>query len=258
MFIESVLTKAAAYVREQYGRRGALSIKTKTSDVDLVTEADVRTQQMLIDAIEAAFPGDAIVGEENGRDVLPTDRGRRCWVMDPIDGTHNFTRSLVPSFGVALAFIEGGAVQAGGVAMAGLDTLFLARRGGGATRDGKPIHVSTIDAIERAKIEVDFSRPVIRERVLGTIGRILEDAGQVRSHGSAVTALCAVAGGDAEAYVQPRLQIWDYAAPSIIITEAGGVITHLDGSPMDPFDNRGDILASNGAIHSTILRLLEK
>jgi len=255
--IAEMLAEAGSFVRRQYRRNAALSVKTKQDAVDLVTEADIATQKLIVERIHAVFPGDAIVGEEEGHDHPPDDPDARCWVIDPIDGTHNFSRSLVPSFGVSVAFADGGETQAAGVAIPLLDETFLAARGEGAMRNGEPARVSDIDRIAHAKITCDFTRPTHRAAALAVTAPITPLAGQIRCHGSAVVSLCDVACGAAEAYVHGSLSPWDYAAGMLIVTEAGGRATRLDGSELKLFDNRKGLLTTNGAIHEHLLDLLK-
>lgn len=255
-FIETELREAAAQVRDLYRRRQDLSIQHKQGPMDLVTAGDLQIQQYIHQAIEKAFPGDRLVAEEQGLDVYPADRDQRCWVLDPIDGTHNFAVGLMPTFGVSLALVENGRPIVGGVAVPMLDQLFIAERGVGAWRDGQRLHVSDRALLEQAKIEIDFSRLANRKLVLTRAGDIIHNAGQIRSQGSAVVGLCAVATGDGDGYVHPSLKPWDYAAAMLIITEAGGVVSRLDGDRVHLFNGKNGILAANPALHAHMLDLL--
>src|SRR5688572_18858567 len=200
-FLREILPDVATFLTDRFGDRSKLTINTKKGVADLVTEADLAAQRRIESAILKAFPGDVLVGEESGKDQPPADPNARCWVCDPIDGTHNFARGMVPGWGVSLAFVEGGEPRAGGVAMPGLGELFLAHDGGGVTRNGKPAHVSRIDDLAAARVEVDFARPSDRETTLAAAQHVLRAAGQVRCHGASVVGLCTVACGSAEAYI---------------------------------------------------------
>src|SRR5262245_7839768 len=158
-FIGESLNAVSPYVRERYQARREVSVRGKRGAMDLLTEVDLEVQNRLVAAIEKAFPGDIIVAEEAGMDKLPPDRQRRCWFIDPIDGTQNFVRGMFPDFGVSLAFADAGEVRAGGVAMAGADMLMLAGKGLGATRNGKAIRVSGVDKLAESRIDIDFGYP---------------------------------------------------------------------------------------------------
>lgn len=252
-FIQEILAELSPFLLERFENRAAMTISQKSGLADLVTEADIEAQRRIEAAIERAFPGDVLVGEESGRDRPPDDPNARCWVCDPIDGTHNVARGLVPGWAVSLAFVEGGAPRAAGVAAPGLGQTFLATSGGGATRNGTPIRVSTIGTLDEARIEMDFARPVDRVRSLAAGAHAMRWGAQLRCHGAAVVGLCTVACGAAEAYIHGGLYPWDYAASMLIIREAGGKVTRFDGSDVRVFDGQRGLVASNGAIHSEIM-----
>ena len=252
-FIQEVLVDLGPYLLHRFANRSTLTVSQKKGVADLVTEADIEAQRRIESAIGHAFPGDRLVGEESGKDRPPDDHCARCWVCDPIDGTHNFARGLVPGWAVSLAFMEGGEVRAAGVSMPGLGHTFLAHHDGGATLDGRPIRVSKIDSLGEARIEMDFARPVDRVRSLAAGAHVMRWCGQMRCHGSAVVGLCTVAAGAAEAYVHGGLFPWDYAAAMLIIREAGGRVTRFNGRDVQVFDGGRGLLASNGILHQEIM-----
>lgn len=256
-FIEAMLRETAAYVRERYADRGAVEVTVKKEASDLLTEVDLEVQRRVVARLAKEFPSDFVVAEEFGLDRNPTDPGCRCWLLDPIDGTQNFVRGLFPIFGTSLAFAVGGETAAGGIILPIGEDLFLSERGAGAVRNGKPLRVSTVNDIRRAKLEFDFVRLSGREEALGTAREALRSFGAVRSKGCAVAALCSIASGDADAYLHVGLQPWDYAAGALIVAEAGGKSSRLDGSPIAMFDGRRGLLASNGLLHETMVGLIE-
>lgn len=252
-FIGGLLTETSAFVRDARRGRTPGSAESKSHPADLLTETDLATQRRIVDALGATYPDDAVMAEEGDAAARPADREGRCWVCDPIDGTHNFVRSLFGTYAISLALVEAGEPVEAGVALPELDTILLATRGEGAERDGSPMRVSTIDSLDTAKIEIDYQRPPLRDRIMGSAQSVFNDAGQLRSHGSAVVGLCSVATGDAEAYIHTHLRPWDCAAAALLVTEAGGRATRLDGTPLDLFAETCDILASNGVLHATLL-----
>lgn len=253
-FIAEVLAETAPWVRARYADRAELAVSTKSGVMDLVTAVDTEVQERIIARIRGAYNSDAIVAEEAGMDQAPASGTERCWYIDPIDGTQNFVRALFPAFGVSIAFGDAERSTAAGVALPLLDTVFLAERGAGATRDGRRIQVSDIGVLESAKVEVDFGAPHVRVQTLHEYADVLARSGQVRSYCSAVVGLCSVAAGESDAFCHSGLSPWDYAAAGLIVEEAGGTTTRPDGAPIRLSDemNRG-IVATNGRLHAACL-----
>ena len=254
--IEEFLNGIREYIQERYAVRGRMAVETKANASDLLTEVDVTVQHRAIDLLRERFPEDLFVGEEEGFARYPENTNARCWVMDPIDGTYNFVRGLMPSFGVSLAFVEHGLPQAGGVLFPISGDLFLATRGGGASRNGRALAVSRADRLDHACVSVDFSNAADRARLIERGHRLLREAGQVRCYGCAVLAICQIASGDAEAYLHMSLTPWDYAASQVIVEEAGGRASRLDGTPLRLFERKEGVLFTNGRLHSEVLSLI--
>ncbi len=257
-FIGEGLEAVAPYVRERYAERGGLSVRGKRGAMDLLTEVDLEVQRRLVAAIEKAFPGDLIVAEEAGLDTLPPDRQRRCWFIDPIDGTQNFVRGMFPDFGVSLAFADAGEVRAGGVAMAGANLLMLAGRGLGATRNGKPMRVSSVDKLAEARIDIDFGYPHQRKGTLELFSDLICEAGQFRCYCAAIAGLCAVACGETDAYAAMDTQPWDSAAGALLVEEAGGRVSTATGAPLNLVHGHSSIVVSNGAIHDAFVQRIRR
>jgi len=255
-FVEDMLRQTSVYAKEKYADRVNIEVSMKDEASNLLTEVDLEVQKRIVERIDKDFPGDLVVAEEAGLDRNPSDEGCRCWVMDPIDGTQNFVRGLFPIFGISLAFVVGGKAQAGGVIMPVSGDLFLGERGAGSFRNGKRMQVSAIDDLERAKLEFDFVRLSKREAALRIADQALRQSAAVRSKGCAVAALCSVAAGDADAYIHIGLSPWDYAAAQLLVEEAGGTLTRMDGSPLELFDDKKGLLATNGILHEQYLSLL--
>lgn len=252
-FIGDSLRAVSPYVRERYAKRGELSVRGKRGAMDLLTEVDLEVQRRLVEAIGKTFPKDAIVAEEAGLDQLPADRKGRCWFIDPIDGTQNFVRGMFPQFGVSLAFAEAAEVRAGGVAMAGADILMLAGRGHGATANGKPMRVSSVDKLTEARIDVDFGYPHQRKGTLDLFSDLICEAGQFRCYCAAVAGLCAVACGETDVYTAMDTQPWDSTAGALLVEEAGGRVSTLSGEPLNLVYGHSSIVASNGAVHDAFI-----
>jgi len=256
--IQSLLKEASVLVREQYARRDRVGVTSKSNPNDLLTEVDLAVQDLIIDGIRNCFPGDSIAAEERDFAHPPEDRGARCWVIDPIDGTQNFVRGLFPLFGISVAFVRAGAAVAAGVALPVAGGLFLAERGSGAYRDAVRLSVSRVRSVSIARIEVDFSGPPERPDTLRSASRIICGAGQIRCACATVVALCQIAAAEMDGFVHVALNPWDYAAAQLIVEEAGGQATRLDGTPLGVFDNRKGALLTNGHIHAEMLSLIDQ
>lgn len=257
-FIQDTLHHQSKFAREAYARRASLDVSTKVDANDLLTEADLAIQDVIVQGIQAAFPGDHIVGEENGLNILPDDHNIRCWFIDPIDGTQNFVRGLFPAFGISIAFAREGRAQCGGVSLPERNVTFLAQRGQGATANGEPISVSSVDQLAHARTEIDFGHRSGRDDLLAHCIPILREAGQLRCHSAAVVGLCSVATGDADAFVHGGLTPWDHAAALLIAEEAGAKATQFDGSPVPLFAQAPSLAVTNGHVHDELLTTLQR
>lgn len=239
-----------------YANRDTLDVSSKGEVNNLLTEADVAAQRQIIAGVQAEFPDDTIVGEEEGFNVIPEAANGRCWFIDPIDGTQNFVRGLFPMFGVSIGLADDEGFLCGGVCYPGTGDLFMAERGKGATRNGKSISVAPTPAMNTARIDIDLGVQEDRRETLERFERIFIEGGQVRSHCAAVVPLCSIACGEADVYLHVGLNPWDYAAGVLLITEAGGRVTRLDGSPLSPFDGGRGVVATNGHVHDELLAIL--
>ena len=214
----------------------------KTSAADLVTEYDLAVERFLKEKLPPLVPGSVFFGEEEAENADPS----RGWafIVDPIDGTTNFVRDLRQS-AISVALARDGAVEYGVVYDLYKDELFSARRGGGAFLNGSPIHVSTrplsqgVFGMGTAIYKREYLEPTMR-----LTEQLFRRSCDFRRLGSAALDLCNVACGRTDAFFEYSLCPWDFAAGSLIITEAGGRVCALDGSPL-PIDRRTSIWASN-------------
>lgn len=256
-FIEKILAEASDRARTGYANRADVEITSKCHRNDLLTAVDLAIQDLLIQRINDAWPGDFVVAEERDFSKMPSTAPERAWVIDPIDGTHNFVRGLLPAFGISIAFARDGRAVAGGIMLPMMDKLFLGESGAGATCNGQEQRVSEIDEAAVARVEVDFAGPPERAETVSRFGRIILGAGQVRCNCSTVVSLCSIAAGEMDAFLHVSLNPWDYAAGRLFVEEAGGKSSRLDGSPLGLFDGGRGVLITNGLIHEEILALLE-
>jgi myo-inositol-1(or 4)-monophosphatase len=219
--------------------QGERTIEFKRSDIDLVTDADTAAEEVLLRFLRERHPGHAILAEESG-----ASQGTRLrWLIDPLDGTTNYAHH-VPHFSVSVAVDGPDGVLAGAVFDPMLGELFSAARGEGATLNGRPLKASATTELERALLCTGFPYDV-RERPEGPVGLInhfIRRAQGIRRTGSAALDLAYVAAGRFDGFFEFRLKPWDIGAGALLVTEAGGVMTQIDGSRFDVM--HGDVLAS--------------
>lgn len=240
--------KAGAIQRGRYGT--AVSVRNKGA-VDLVTEVDLACEEAIREVIGAEAPGHAIVGEEGGL----TGSGDKVWYIDPLDGTTNFARGI-PVFCVSIGYAEGGVMKAGVVYEPLRDELFCAGAGMGATLNGDAIRVTARSDLDSALLATGFAydyRTSTRPNFEAFAAMYKSTIG-LRRLGAAALDLCYVAAGRFDGYWELGLKPWDTAAGSLIVREAGGIVTNLKGDPYDHLTP--DIVASNGVLHEDMLSKL--
>jgi myo-inositol-1(or 4)-monophosphatase len=207
---------AAAVVAHAEARPSAVGLKSSPTDV--VTETDLRAEDLVRRLLGEETPEAGIIGEEGG--VTAPD-ARVQWVIDPLDGTINFLYG-VPIYAVSIAAAVDGEVVAGAVVDVLRDELFSAHAGGGARRNGSPIAVSSCASLPDALVTTGFSyRAELRDRQGEVVHRLLSRSRDVRCFGSAALELCWVACARADGYFQRDTEIWDRAAGALIAAEAG-------------------------------------
>jgi myo-inositol-1(or 4)-monophosphatase len=212
-----VALEAAELVRRRRGE-GVEVADTKTSPVDVVTEADRAAEKLIYSRLTQARPGDGFLGEEGGS---AESASGITWVVDPIDGTVNFLYGI-PQYAVSVAASRDGEAVAGVVVNVANGEVFSATRGGGATLDGRPLHVRDVVPLEQRLVATGFNY-VADVRVLqaAAVGRMLATVRDVRRLGAAALDLCALAAGRVDAYIEEGLNPWDVAAGALVATEAG-------------------------------------
>ena len=246
----SIGREAGALQRDRFSE--PRTIETKSSSIDLVTDVDRASDALIAARIAAARPGDAILSEELGR---RDGTSELRWVVDPLDGTTNYAHGF-PHFAVSIGIERDGQREVGVIYDPIKEELFSAERGGGARLNGKPIRVSATDSLERSLLATGFSYDVHRAEVenLEYFGRFLKRARAVRRAGSAALDLAYVACGRFDGFWELDLHAWDVAAGLLLISEAGGRLSDLDGGPIPSSGVRA--VASNGRIHDDLLAVL--
>jgi myo-inositol-1(or 4)-monophosphatase len=244
--------EAGAFLRSRFGSRPAVSYKG--SPTNLVTEMDRGAEAIILDAIRARFPGHSILAEESG--ALPGREPHR-WIVDPLDGTTNYAHGF-PIYAVSIALELDGALAVAVVYDPSREECFVAERGRGATLNDAPIRVSATPRMAESLLGTSYPndiRGAPRDN-LAEHGALMFRCHSVRSIGSAVLGLAAVAAGRLDGYWEQRLGAWDVAAGALLIREAGGTVTSVYGGPLDL--GAPSITASNGAIQSEIIQALEE
>jgi myo-inositol-1(or 4)-monophosphatase len=225
-------------------------VRAKTNPRDLVTEWDLRSEEVIRRVLAERTPGIAVLGEEAGQGE---GTGSQRWLVDPIDGTVNFAHGL-PIWAISIALEDAGEVAAGVVAAPALGWWFEARRGGGA-RDGSgaALRVSSIARLPAALLVTGFpyDRATRPDNNFAEWEHLQRRAGACRRLGAASIDLCLVARGWMDGYWERHLKPWDVAAGALIVREAGGIVTDWTGAGFDIHE--GAVVASNGAIHEELV-----
>ena len=221
------IAREAADLIADRRRAGVRVADTKTSQTDIVTEADRASEALVRARILAARPDDGILGEEQSE---TTGSSGVRWVVDPIDGTVNYLLGL-PQYAVSIAVEVDGDTVAGVVVNAATGAEYTAVRGGGAFADGEPITVRAAVPVERGVYATGFNyEPEVRKRQAAAVADLLGRVADVRRFGSCALDLCAVAAGMSDGYVEEGCQPWDYAAGGLIAREAGAVVETVTGA----------------------------
>ena len=231
---------------------GQRIIATKRTGIDLVTDADRQSEEAIVACIRSHFPDDAILSEERGAEP---GRSLYRWVIDPLDGTTNYTHRL-PIFCVSVAVEAGGQVLAGTVYDPTRDEMFAARRGTGASLNGQRLRVSEEGDLGAALLVTGFGYDIRTNprNNLQQFADLSRRARAVRRLGSAALDLCYVAAGRLDGYWELSIGAWDVAAGALLIEEAGGLVSRIGGEAYDIFC--GEVLATNGKIHGALVAAL--
>ncbi len=229
--IANSLAVRAGVLISEARQSGAGLVDTKSTATDMVTEYDRASERLIVDAIRAARPGDAIIGEEGTAD---TGTSGVSWLIDPIDGTTNFFYDL-PGYAVSIAAADADGTLAGAVYIPATNELFAAVRGRGATINGRQIHCSTTADVSTALVATGFSYHPERRRLhIRRLQHIIGEIRDIRRFGAAAADLCYVAAGRVDAYFEEHLGPWDLAAGELIAREAGCISGDFAGGPVRP------------------------
>jgi len=221
------------------------------SDRNLVTSIDTQAEEMIISFIKKRFPGHGILSEE----TPPLKGGDFTWIIDPLDGTHNFIRGI-EIFGTSIALAYRGEIVLGVIHLPLQNQLYWALKDKGAYLNGVPIKVSGVKKLRQTSLSFDSSIRLKPRKMSQVLMRVAKECFNIRMLGSSVRVLSFIAQGALDACIEFNDFAWDCAAGKIIIEEAGGKFTYLDGSCWKI--NKRGYVASNGLVHSQLIKLINE
>jgi myo-inositol-1(or 4)-monophosphatase len=223
-------------------------------ETDLVTEADLAAEKLIVSRLRDAFPGHAILAEENHSEAK---RGSRTWIIDPLDGTTNYAHGY-PAFAVSIGLEIDGELHWGIVYDPNREECFTARRGQGAFCNGARLRVSQAPRVGSSLLVTGFPYDIRTnpDNNLDYFAGFMLRSQAVRRIGSAALDFSYIAAGRFDGFWEIDLRPWDMAAGVLIAQEAGGVVTDFSGAPLSIYQPR--CVASNGLIHEEMLRILDE
>lgn len=251
--LNMALDSAGTVLMKHYGKLAQSDIATKSNAKDLVTVADKESEAAIRAIISKHFPDHRILGEEEGGDYKSSTRGTR-WIIDPLDGTTNFSHSF-PQFSISVGVEHNGKMEVAGIFAPYYQERFLAMRGRGATMND--VRIRTSERLTLAECLAVTGFPYDRSRVghfLNDWAYVLPQVHGVLRLGSAAIDMAAVACGRLDLFWEEGLHAWDTAAGWLLIEEAGGKVTDFSGGEFSPFTL--ETLATNGKVHAEACALM--
>ncbi|MEK7592963.1 MAG: inositol monophosphatase family protein [Patescibacteria group bacterium] len=252
----TALTYKAGDILRTYFKSGIFTQKSK-GGVDFLTQADEEVDKFLLTNIQRQYPDANFLTEETApKDYSHLKELNNLWIIDPLDGTINFSRKC-PNFSISIGLVDKGVSTIGVVYVPMTKDLYYAdTEGNHAYLNGSPISVSLTKNLGEAVLACDWAWGLEKRlNVVTWLQKISTKVRQIKSMGSAVADLASLAEGRIDAYMHSGLKPWDVAASGIIIEKAGGKITTPSGGKWNVFEP--DILASNGIVHEQILQLIQ-
>lgn len=249
-FAKNCALNAGEIIREGFHQAKKIDFK---GIGDPVTEFDRRSEELIVGAIRKEYPGHGVLGEE--ATDIKTGSGIR-WIIDPLDGTVNFTHSI-PLIAISIAVEVEGKIKAGVIYNPILNDMYEASEGNGAFHNGQPVRVSEISDPEKALVITGF--PYKRDRVdeiMKPMRTFVEKYEAFRRLGSAAIDMAYIACGMGEVFYEEELKPWDTAAGSLIVTESGGIVSDYYGGGYSP--ENSTILAANPSIYYKALEIMKK
>ncbi len=253
-FVLQILPHAGKILRDYFTTRN-FTHKSK-GGVDFLTQADEEVDRYILDQLKRKYPHANFLTEETApKDYTHMKTLDNVWIVDPLDGTINFSRGT-SHFAVSIALVHAGLSELGVVYLPMTEELYWAERSEPLVyRYAEPIHVSKVTKLGESIIACDWAWGLEkRKNVVGWLDKLSTHVRQIKSMGSAVADLAQLASGRIDAYIHSGLKPWDVAAASLMVEKAGGKITTPEGKKWDVFEE--DILATNTALHAQILSFI--
>lgn len=225
---------------------------TAKLDNDFYTEVDVKAEQAIIQTIHKAYPGHGFIAEESGSYHEDADY---VWIIDPLDGTRNYIRGF-PFYAVSIALSVKKTVSCGVIYDPVRHECFSAERGRGARLNSHRLRVSKVSQLDQATLGSGLSmRSALTPHYLQDYQALAGQCSGIRTTGSAALDLAYVAAGRLDGFWAYSMKAWDIAAGALIVQEAGGLVSHVNGN--EDFLSHGNILAANPKIHKSLLNVLQ-
>jgi len=250
-FAIGVAREAGRLLRDRLGTRIDITHK---GAINIVTDVDLASEQLIRDRIATHYPRHQVLAEEGG---LAESGSDYRWIVDPLDGTTNYAHGY-PVFCVSIALEHRGEVVLGVVYDPMRDELFTAERGGGAALNNRPVRVSAISDLMLSLLSTGFPYDIRTSKLtnLDHWANFAMNAQALRRDGAAALDLCYVACGRYDGFWELNLSAWDMAAGALIVTEAGGRVSDFQGGKFSAY--KPEIVASNGLIHDRMIEILNK
>lgn len=251
--VKNISEETARFIKSQVGLVTSTDIEAKAKN-SLVSYVDKQAESMLVAKLSTLIPNPGFITEE---DTVVNSRAEYTWIIDPLDGTTNFLQGI-PVFSVSVALARDGEIVVGCVVDIMQEQSYYAWKGGGAWVDGKPIHVSTTQLIEDSVLATGFPyySPDRLHHLANLFHDVLLACRAIRRLGSAALDMTYVACGKFDGFYETDLNAWDVAAGTLLVREAGGVVTDFEGN--GDFVAQRKIIASNGPLHEPITEILSR
>lgn len=251
--VQQIARKAGAFLKEERGKFDRGRVEEKSAH-NYVSYVDKESEKWLIAQLSALLPEAGFIAEEGSGSL--TDENY-CWLVDPLDGTSNYIHDVAP-YCVSIALRNKEELLLGVVYEVCRDECFYAWKGSKAYLDGKEIHVSDVSDLDKAFIDLGFpyNSDAYRPVALHLVDRLYGFAGGTRLMGAAAAEVCYIAAGRFEARIEAYIGPWDIAAGALILMQAGGKVTDFSGG--DNWQSGDEVLATNGAMHETLMRLIKE
>ncbi len=245
---EEAVKAAGRVLMDNFDKPAQVSLKGKS---DIVTDIDIKSEKLILEAIKNNFPDHRILSEEAG---LIDSKSKYTWILDPIDGTINYYYKSAP-FRVGLCLLENGKPIVSAIYNPVKNHLYSAQKSKGAYKNGQKIKVSDRSDLKNSVVMFHLSsKKDARNRTIKILDNIFENSLHMRMFGSSLASMTYVAEGKFDVFFNLQTSSWDILPGALIITEAGGMVTDISGKEVDY--NSNSVLATNGKVHDQMLKLL--